>query len=52
MLSNLPLPFHPPEVVERKGYRVVVGRVGNCLERFFGAILVFVVWKPAVQFTD
>jgi len=41
--------YHPPEVMERKGYRGL-GK-WTCLERFYGATAICVVWKLAVQFT-
>jgi hypothetical protein len=42
-----PVAHHLPEVVEKKGKR----RGWTCLERFFGAAPICIVWKSAVQFT-
>jgi hypothetical protein len=48
---NLTLAHHPPEVMEKKGCGMWgVGRKWTCLERFFGATPICVVWKLAVQF--
>jgi hypothetical protein len=46
MLTSL-LAHHPPELVKKKKY----GGKWTCLERFFGATPVCVVWESAVQFT-
>jgi hypothetical protein len=50
---NPPLAHHPPKVVGKKGWAGwgVRGGEWTCLERFFGATPVYVVWKSAVQFT-
>jgi hypothetical protein len=49
VLKYFNLPCSPPVVVEKKGHRGWGKR--TCLERFFGATPVCVVWKSAVQLT-
>ena len=47
MLTSL-LVHHPSEVMENEGWG---SRKWACLERFFGATPIFVVWESAVRFT-
>jgi hypothetical protein len=45
------LVHHSPEVVGKKGYGKEGGRSGTCLEKFFGAAALCVVWKLTIPFT-
>jgi hypothetical protein len=51
VLKCFNLPSNPPPTRGSGKERIQVGGKWTCLERFFGAVPVCVVWKLAVQFT-